>query len=49
MEDMVVSQDGGTLIYTPKYDSPYYGEPQSGTPNFGKPPYREYNPYITPR
>ena len=36
---MVVSQNKGTPIQTPKYYSPYYGDPQKGTPNFGKPPY----------
>ncbi len=43
---MVVSQNQGTPIWTPKYYSPYYWDPQNGTLNFGKPP---YNPrYITP-
>ena len=36
---MVVSQSRGTLIWTPKYCSPYDGDPHKGTPAFGKPPY----------
>ena len=36
---LVVSQNEGTQIYTPKYYSPHYGEPQNVTPNFGKPPF----------
>ena len=37
---MVVSQNKGTPIWTPKYYGPYYRDPQNGTLNFGKPPYR---------
>ena len=33
---MVVSQNKGTPIQTPKYYNPYYGDPQKGTLNFGK-------------
>ena len=36
---MVVSQNRGTPIWTPKYYNPYYRDPQKGTPNFGKLPY----------
>ena len=36
---MVVSQNRGTLIYTPTYDSPYNEEPQNDTPNFGETPH----------
>ena len=43
-EYMVVSQNKGTPISTPKYCSPYYGDPQKGTPNFGKPPYHSFIP-----
>ena len=42
---MVVSQNKGTPIWTPKYYSPYYGDPQNGTPNFGKPPYLKRSVY----
>ena len=37
MIDLVVSQNKGTPIQTPKYYNPYYRDPQKGTPNFGKP------------
>ena len=36
---MVVSQNRGTPIQTPKYFNPCYCDPQKGTPNFWKPPY----------
>ena len=37
---MVVSQNRGTPIQTPKYYNPYYKEPpKRGTPNFEKPAY----------
>ena len=36
--DLVVSQNRGTPMQTPKYYNPYYRDPQKGTPNFGKPP-----------
>ena len=36
LQDMVVSLNRGTPIWTPKYYNPYYGDPQNGTPNFGK-------------
>ena len=38
---VVVSQNRGTPIWTPKCYSPYYGTPQKGTLNFGNPPYRD--------
>ena len=37
--DLVVSQNKGTPILTPKYYSPY---PQKGTPNFGNPPFGSF-------
>ena len=35
---MVVSQNRGTPIQSPKYHNPCYRNPQNGTPNFGNPP-----------
>ena len=37
-DNMVVSQNTGTPIWTPKYYSPYHRDPQKSTPNYGKPP-----------
>ena len=39
---LVVSQNKGTPILTPKYYSPYYGYPLKGAPNFGKPPFQKH-------
>ena len=35
---MLVSQNKGTPILTPKYYDASYGDPQNGTPNFEKHP-----------
>ena len=43
---MVVSQNRGNPIYTPKYYNPYSWDPQNGTPNFGKPPYQLLQDYL---
>ena len=41
IQDLAVSQNKGTPIWTPIYYNPYYRDPQKGTPNFGKPPFRD--------